>query len=265
LSGVLYEATRKADWITLKQYMVFLGIETWVLATDLVLGELINSIFAKPVLLDDLNAIEEQLAISGLKTENINTQVTSNQFLCYRDLLRVACQDELRRYLILKSDEQEKILYDSGLRYMYRMLEHIRNKEALWRESPESRLSPSVPQYIYYIFNDSFEHSFRDKLYSYFSIVNTASATLTCFIVNDTPGASFKKTNLKRLVEMQLEIVVELTAYLKKDSQLMAQELIPKLIDHLLALHKKRGINDLTMKNEALQSTLTSVVARAAS
>mmetsp|Transcript_22583 Transcript_22583/g.40653 ORF Transcript_22583/g.40653 Transcript_22583/m.40653 type:complete len:325 (+) Transcript_22583:374-1348(+) len=258
LSGVLYEVLKKAGWITLKQYFVLLGVETWVLAADMLLNELINSIFAKPILLDDLNAIEEQLCISGLKTDDIDVQ-----FLCYRDLLRVACRDEMRRYSILKNEDQEKTLFESGLRYMYRLLENIRNKEAMWKDSSEYRLSPSLHQYIYFVFNDSFEHFFRDKLYSYFAIVSTASATLTYFIVNDTPGVSFKQSYLKRLVEMQLEIIVDLSEYLKSDPQLRISELLPQIIDNLIDLHKKRKISDISVKNEKLRNVLNSIVAKA--
>lgn len=67
--------TNKAGWITITQYFVFLGIETWVLAADMLLSELINIVFAKPAMLDDLNAIEEQLCISGLRIDDIDTQV----------------------------------------------------------------------------------------------------------------------------------------------------------------------------------------------
>lgn len=177
--------------------------------------------------------------------------------------MRVACRDELRRYTILKSEDQEKTLFDSGLLYMYRMLEHLRNREAKFKQSPESRLSPSIDQYIYFLFNDSFDHSFRDKLYSYFAIVSTASATLTYFIVNDTPGVSFKQSNLKRLVELQLEIVVELNAYGKTDSQLKVSEIVPQIIDHLIDLHRKRRIDEISLKNDDLRRVLNSVVAKA--
>lgn len=226
----------------------------WYFYQDFAIGVIIYSIdwtcaamlknfLAKSTPLDDENAIGEQLAISGLTTND-----SSIHFQCFQDLLLVSRHNHERRLTIFdRKTSQWKILLDKGIDYISAVSRHVRTYSVKKSKIRPSEVSSGMPAmqyyivklayYVYYIFNEPFEVKFRNDLFKIFTMASLSSNVLTNFVVCSGMQTHILKDNsLSLILQAQVEALQDLEDYKSHD---------PEIDSGLFESNIKKNISDI--------------------